>query len=72
MATEQEKANMTATRGRQAASISDPDEKKAYIAGSANVDKDYQHTAEETAGMSKRQQTESIMSDYGVARDARK
>ena len=72
MATEQDKANLTATRGRQAANISDSADRKAYIAGSGNVDKDYQGTAEETAGMSKKQQTQQIMSDYGYARDARK
>jgi hypothetical protein len=72
MATEQEKANLTTTRGRQAASMSDSDERKAYIAGSANVDKDYQSTAEETANVGNSQQKAKIMSDYGVARDARK
>lgn len=49
MATEQDKANLTLTRGRQAAQIADPKEKKAYIADSANVDKDYEGTANATA-----------------------
>lgn len=72
MATEQDKANLTAVRGKQAANMTDSAERHAYTAGSANVDKDYQGTAEETAGVSKKQQTQAIMSDYGVARDARK
>jgi len=72
MATEQDRANLTLERGRQAAKIADPAERKSYIAGSGNVDKNYEGTAEETARMGKRQQTESIMSDYGLARDARK
>jgi hypothetical protein len=72
MATEQEKADLTSTRGRQAANMTDSAERHAYTSGSANVDKDFQGTAEETAGVSKKQQTQSIMSDYGMARDARK
>jgi hypothetical protein len=60
-ATEEQKANLTATRGRQAADIKDPEEKKKYIAGSANVDKDYQGTAEETAGEGKKLQTQAIL-----------
>lgn len=49
MATEQQKAAVTTERGTQAAQIKDPSEKKAYIAGSANVDKDYDATANATA-----------------------
>lgn len=60
-ATEEQKAAVTATRGRQAAKIKDSDERKDYIAGSANVDKDYQGTAEQTALKGKMQQTQEIM-----------
>jgi hypothetical protein len=60
MATEQDRANLTLTRGQQAAKMPH-DEAKRYIEGSAKVDKDYQGTAEETAGASKRQQTQEIL-----------
>ena len=73
MASEEARAALTTERGIQAAKIKDSSERKAYIAGSANVDKDYERTAEETAGMGKKQQTQEILgSQYQLARDARK
>lgn len=73
MPTEEQRAALTTERGRQAAQITDPAEKKAYISGSANVDKDYQGTAEATAVKGNELQRRSILgSQYSVARDARK
>ncbi len=73
MATEEQKASLTQERGRLAANIKDSGERKAFVAGSGNVDKDYQHTAEDTAGQSRKQQTQQILgSQYQVARDARR
>jgi hypothetical protein len=71
MATEQDKAALTLERGKQAAGLGH-EEAKSYIAGSANVDKDYEGTANETARMENRQKSEQVTSDYGLARDARK
>lgn len=61
MATEQQKASLTQTRGAQAAQIKDPTEKKAYIAGSANVDKDYDSTANATVVKSNELQRRAIL-----------
>jgi hypothetical protein len=73
MASEEARAALTSERGRQASQIKDSAERKAYVAGSANVDKDFQGTAEETAGEGKKLQTQQILgSAYQVARDARK
>jgi len=60
MANEQDRASITAVRGRQAARMSGAQRKK-YIADSAGVDTDYQNTAEETAGVSKMQQTQDVL-----------
>lgn len=71
--TEEQKAAITTERGRLASKISDSDERKSFIAGSGNVDKHYQDTAEDTAAQSKKQQMKEILgSQYQVARDARK
>lgn len=40
------------------------EEAKDYIKGSAKVDKDYQGVAEETAGVSKKQQTQEILGSF--------
>jgi len=73
MATEEQKAALTTQRGIQASKMKDSGERKAYIAGSGNVDKDYEGTAEETAGVGKKQQAQEILgSQYQVVRDARK
>ena len=61
MATEQQKAALTQTRGKQAAQIKDPAEKKAYIAGSANVDKDYTGTANATSIKGNQLQSQAIL-----------
>lgn len=63
MTDEQQRANLTLQRGKQAAAMSH-DEAKDYIKGSAKVDKDYQGTAEETAGVSKKQQTQQILGSF--------
>ena len=63
MATEQERATLTTTRGKQAAKMSH-DEAKAYIAGSGKMDKDYEGVAEETAGVGKKQQTQEILGSF--------
>ena len=63
MADEQAKANLTLERGRQAAKMSGS-EARDYIKGSAKVDKDYQSTAEETAGVSKKQQSQAILGSF--------
>jgi hypothetical protein len=63
MATEQDRANLTGVRGKQAAKM-DHDAAKDYIKGSAKMDKDYQGTAEETAGVAKKQQTQEILGSF--------
>ena len=60
MATEQDKASLSLTRGKQAAKMSH-DDAKDYIAGAGKIDKDYQGTAEETAGVSKKQQMQEVL-----------
>jgi len=73
MPTEEQRAAITTERGRQAAQMTDQAEKKAYIAGSAGVDKDYEATAEATSAKGNELQRKSILgSQYQVARDARK
>lgn len=73
MANEDAKAAVTLERGKQAAQIKDPSEKKAYIAGSANVDKDYEGTAEETSRERNKLMNQEILgSSYQLARDARR
>jgi hypothetical protein len=73
MPTEQERADLTAERGRQAAQITDPIEKKAYIAGSAGVDTDFEGTQRATSAKGNELQRKSILgSQYQVARDARR
>jgi len=59
--TEEEKAALTQTRGRQAAKIKDPEEKKAYIAGSADVDKDFDATAQSTAIQENKQKSQEVL-----------
>jgi len=61
MATEQEKAALTTERGRQAAKMTDPVERKNYIAASADVDKDYDKTAQATALKGNQIQRREIM-----------
>ena len=61
MATEQEKAALTTERGRQAAKMTDPVERKNYIADSADVDKDYDKTAQATALKGNQLQRREIM-----------
>jgi hypothetical protein len=63
VATEQDRANLTGVRGQQAAKM-EHEAAKDYIKGSAKVDKDYQGTAEETAGVSKKQQTQEILGSF--------
>lgn len=73
MPTEEQRAAITTERGKQAAQMTDQADKKAYIAGSANVDKDYEGTAEATAAKGNELQRKAILgSQYQVARDARK
>lgn len=60
MATEQERADLSLIRGKQAAKMS-TSEAREYAKGSAKMDKDYQRVAEETAGVSKKQQTQEIL-----------
>jgi hypothetical protein len=54
---------MTGVRGKQAAKMPH-DEAKAYIAGSGKMDKDFQGTAEETAGVSKKQQMQEVLGSF--------
>ena len=73
MPTEFDRAALTTARGKQAAQITNPEEKKAYIADSANVDKDYEGTAQATSAKGNELQRRAIMGDqYQLARDARK
>ncbi len=73
MPTEEQRAAITTERGHQAAQISDPTEKRAYIAGSSGVDKDYDATAQATSAKGNELQRRSILgSQYQVARDARR
>ena len=60
MATEQDKASLSLTRGRQASKMSH-DDAKDYIAGSGKIDKDYTKAAEETAGVGKKQQMQEVL-----------
>ena len=60
-ATEDQKAALTTTRGKQAAQITDPDEKKAYIKDSAGVDKDYDATAQATSVKGNELQKRAVM-----------
>lgn len=61
MATEEQKAALTTERGKQAADIKDPDEKKRYIAGSASVDTDYEGTANSTAIEANKLQNQKVL-----------
>lgn len=61
MATEQDKANLGAYRGRQAAQIKDSEERKKYIADTANVDKDYDATANATAVKDNEIKTQQVL-----------
>jgi hypothetical protein len=61
MATEAQRATITTERGRQAAQIKDPAEKKAYIAGSAGVDTNYDSTAAATSTKGNQLQSQSIL-----------
>lgn len=61
MATEQDKAAVTTERGKQAAQIKDPSEKKEYIAGSSNVDKDYEGTVTATSVKGNELQRRAVM-----------
>jgi hypothetical protein len=72
MANEDQKAAITTERGKQASKIADSDERKSYIAGSANVDKDYEGTASETERKGNSQLRAEVLGDYQLPRDARK
>lgn len=61
MATEAQRATITTERGRQAAKMTNQSEKKAYIAGSAGVDKHYDETAAATSLKGNQQQSQAIL-----------
>lgn len=63
MATEQDKATLTQIRGKQAAAMPHA-EAKEYVKGSAKMDKDYAGTAEETAGVSRKQQAQQVLGSF--------
>jgi hypothetical protein len=50
-ATEQQRADLAKQRGVQAAKMTDPAERRRYIAESANIDKDYEGMAQKTSAM---------------------
>lgn len=64
MATEKQKADLTLERGRQAAQIKDPEERKEYIKASADVDKNYDATAQATAIKGNELQRRAILGSY--------
>jgi hypothetical protein len=63
MATEEEKAGLTRTRGQQAAKMSHEEAKK-YVAGSAKMDIDYPAVAEETAGVGRKQEMKEVLGSF--------
>lgn len=63
MANEQQRANVTLERGRQAAKMPHEQAKK-YIASSANVDKSYEGVETETALTSRKQMTEKALGSF--------
>lgn len=63
MATEQERAGLTLTRGKQAAKMPH-EEAKQYVAGSAKMDIDYPKVAEETAGVGKKQAMQEVLGSF--------
>lgn len=60
MADEKQRATLTQLRGQQAAKMPH-DEAKAYVAGSAGMDKNYEGVAAETDRVSNRQQRQQVL-----------
>ena len=63
MANEQEKADVTKRRGALAASMQDPEEKKKFIARSADVDKKFDKVSNETTEEGQKQYRDSNMKE---------
>lgn len=59
MATEQEKAALTKSRGAVAAAISDPEKKRKFIADSGKMDKDFEGSKQELTDEGSRQYREA-------------
>lgn len=85
--TEQEKAALSGKRGKLAAGISDPEEKRKFIAAQGEVDRkggkdvDYADLSQKTENEENRQAVENVLgptaeestkAPYSIARDASK